>query len=336
MKNSFLIFILIFCLHYDPEAQTDSVITGKIYRTWIKPVHWGPVRTGALFEVKDSSVILSNSFKKAKYQQGLYDVSKVDASSIDVIQLRKNHKVRNGIIIAGAPILLIGLTSSIIAISNNNNDDKVLVAFGSTVFTLFFTAVGVGIGALFGSIKTKYQIHGSKQQFDLYKVKLNERSIKPNPEISFVKLSYTAVDVDGNLYHTMALGGQVWMAENLNTAHYRDGSKIPGLIRDYSGGEYKYNWYTVSNNRNICPAGWHVPSFAEWTSLFHSLGGTDYAGRRMGESFGDLENISQWWSSNEEDSLRARSFYLNNESNSVMFSSAAKSNGLNVRCIRDY
>jgi uncharacterized protein (TIGR02145 family) len=94
-------------------------------------------------------------------------------------------------------------------------------------------------------------------------------------------------DIDGNVYKTVTIGNQVWMAENLRVTRYRDGSAIP-LVYDNTAWEalstgaycfYKfnfnnaitygclYNWHVVNNSRNIAPAGWHVPTDEEWTEL---------------------------------------------------------------------
>ena len=99
-------------------------------------------------------------------------------------------------------------------------------------------------------------------------------------------------DIDGNSYNIVTIGTQYWMAENLKTTKYKDGTNIP-LITDsiawYQCGNttpgycwYKnneankitygalYNWNTV-NTGNLCPAGWHVPSDTEWTTLENYL-----------------------------------------------------------------
>ena len=104
----------------------------------------------------------------------------------------------------------------------------------------------------------------------------------------------TVTDIDGNVYKTVKLGNQVWMAENLRTTRYADGRKIPlGTTSSYdvayryypnnnsanvSTYGYLYNWEAVmkgassssanpSGVQGICPDGWHVPSDAEWTEL---------------------------------------------------------------------
>ena len=105
---------------------------------------------------------------------------------------------------------------------------------------------------------------------------------------------HTVTDFDGNVYRTVKLGNQVWMAENLRTTRYADGTPIPlgteassttayryypddnsANVSDYG---YLYNWAAVmkgsasseanpSGVQGICPDGWHVPSDAEWTEL---------------------------------------------------------------------
>jgi uncharacterized protein (TIGR02145 family) len=96
----------------------------------------------------------------------------------------------------------------------------------------------------------------------------------------------TVTDIDGNVYETVWIGGQNWMAENLKTNTYNDGTSIE-LIEDNTdwdnntNGAYcwldnnqtigdiygaLYNWHAV-NNSNLCPTGWHVPTDEEWTDL---------------------------------------------------------------------
>jgi uncharacterized protein (TIGR02145 family) len=109
----------------------------------------------------------------------------------------------------------------------------------------------------------------------------------------------TMTDKDGNVYKTVTIGKQTWMAENLRTTKYNDGTAIPNVTENtaWSGlstgaycnylntfdNDYEfiatygrfYNWYAV-NSGKLAPTGWHVPTDAEWTTLSTYLG--DYAG----------------------------------------------------------
>ena len=108
------------------------------------------------------------------------------------------------------------------------------------------------------------------------------------------------IDYDGNTYQTVEIGNQIWMAENLRSTHYSDGSPIPYLNYDNdtaNGLIYGrlYTWAAVmngaessntnpSNVQGIAPDGWHLPSKAEWHQLADFLGGTLIAGGKLKET----------------------------------------------------
>ena len=110
-------------------------------------------------------------------------------------------------------------------------------------------------------------------------------------------------DLDGNVYKTVQIGTQVWMAENLKTTKYNNGTAIPNISdsiawKNLTTGAYcwynnsvvnksnygsLYNYYAV-NTGNVCPSGWHVPSNEEWDILITFLGGQALAGGKMKEA----------------------------------------------------
>jgi uncharacterized protein (TIGR02145 family) len=123
----------------------------------------------------------------------------------------------------------------------------------------------------------------------------------------------SVTDKDGNEYKTIEIDGRVWMAENLKTTKYNDGSDIPMVTNDTEwsglntpaycwydndkasyGDTYGalYNWYAVSTGK-LCPTGWHVPTDAEWTGLTDFLGGEAIAGGKLKET-----GTSHWNSPN--------------------------------------
>jgi len=114
------------------------------------------------------------------------------------------------------------------------------------------------------------------------------------------KKNETVTDADGNVYSTITIGTQVWMVENLKTTKYRNGDPIPNILDNTQWGNLTtgafcnyenktdnaniygrlYNWYAISDIRNLAPQGWHVATDAEWKTLTDFLGSknTDYPG----------------------------------------------------------
>ncbi len=121
-----------------------------------------------------------------------------------------------------------------------------------------------------------------------------------NPDLNYGTLA----DIDGNIYKTILIGSQLWMAENLKTTKYNDGVDIPQVIQQTEWNNltvpgfcyylndpdtYKntygalYNYYTM-NTGKLCPDGWHVPSDNEWSVLTSFLGGDSVSGAKLMET----------------------------------------------------
>lgn len=132
-----------------------------------------------------------------------------------------------------------------------------------------------------------------------------------NSHVTYGKMT----DQDSNIYKTVSIGGQTWMAENLRTTKYNDGSAIPNVNEDgswvtLSTGAYcnynkttnkdsiatfgrLYNWYAV-NTGKLAPKGWRVPTNAEWLQLLNHLGGEGSSDklREKGATHWDNSNTS--------------------------------------------
>jgi uncharacterized protein (TIGR02145 family) len=120
------------------------------------------------------------------------------------------------------------------------------------------------------------------------------------------EVDHTIRDIDGNVYTSVTIGTQVWLVQNLKTTRYRNGDLIgtttpatleitaeatPKYQWAYDGNESKvatygrlYTWYAVTDSRNVCPTGWHVPTDDEWTALTDYLGGESVAGGKLKEA----------------------------------------------------
>ncbi len=123
----------------------------------------------------------------------------------------------------------------------------------------------------------------------------NKQSAEPN-------VSEPLTDIDGNQYRTVQIGDQIWMAENLQVTHYRNGDIVPevadldewvalesGAWSYYDNDPEKgaaygklYNWYAVSDPRGLAPEGWHIATEDDWRKLEAFLG-------MSGEQIDDVE-----------------------------------------------
>lgn len=127
----------------------------------------------------------------------------------------------------------------------------------------------------------------------------------------------TVKDIDGNIYKTVTIGTQVWMAENLKTTKYNDGTTIP-LVTEHSNWAglsspafcwnnndiankpiygALYNFHTI-NSGNLCPTGWHIPTDAEWTILTNYAGGESVAGGKLKSTLTAPDTHPRWDSPN--------------------------------------
>jgi uncharacterized protein (TIGR02145 family) len=196
-------------------------------------------------------------------------------------------------------------------------------------------------------------------------------------------------DADGNIYTSVTIGKQTWLVENLKTTRYLNGDVIPTTTpanRDISGeaepkyqwaynGDERYaeiygrlyTWYAISDERGVCPAGWHVPTDRDWSVLTDFLGrdlvaggklkaeGTEFwaepntgatnetgftalpgGARNLNGSFYNVMKFGAWWTASSSDS---GAFYRNieyddpNVFRNYFYSS--KNFGFAVRCIKN-
>jgi len=182
------------------------------------------------------------------------------------------------------------------------------------------------------------------------------------------------------------IGDQIWMTKNLNVDKFQNGDPIPHVEsaeawkqagknkqpaycyydNDPSNGEKYgklYNWYAVNDPRGLAPAGWHIPSDEEWTTLTDYLGGEDVAGTKMkstsgwdhggngtnesdfsglpggnrisGGKFTGIGNDGDCWSSTEAHANIAWGRFLDRSYNSIERLGNYKGGGLSVRCVKN-
>jgi len=124
-----------------------------------------------------------------------------------------------------------------------------------------------------------------------------------NPVNTVTNTGETMTDIDGNVYHTVVIGNQTWITENLKVRHYNDSTEIP-IVTDqddwntdtnpaccmYNNDSANfavygllYNWYAASNSK-LCPKGWHVATNDEWITLYDWLNDTAAGGGKLKET----------------------------------------------------
>jgi len=193
-------------------------------------------------------------------------------------------------------------------------------------------------------------------------------------------------DIDGNVYKTVKIGKQVWMAENLKVTRYRNGDEIRNVTDNTewknlvtgawcfynnvaeNGVKYGklYNWYAVTDSREIAPGGWHVPSSEEWDKLDNFLGQniaadqlkekgpanwlnsnpkvtnktnfTALPGGERGED-GIFANYNQpygnWWSSSNHSENNGSGMQMSPFNSNLIPVGFYKKDGLSVRCVKN-
>lgn len=194
------------------------------------------------------------------------------------------------------------------------------------------------------------------------------------PEVSFTTLG-TVTDIDGNIYNVVKVNGKLWIKENLKVTKFSNGDAIPTTLNNvlnevdpkyqwvYNNDNANlpdgrlYTWYVAADSRNVCPSGFHVPSFneldmlgdaayglretgtANWTDAngtnttgFSAVG----AGMRHGTNEFILQNVGMILLSTDSDpgndNYTTSKFLSVNYGNDIMDYSHSKTYGLSIRC----
>lgn len=213
---------------------------------------------------------------------------------------------------------LIGQGWAVLNAQVNPDNSTVTISFDYDTTTAYKHNITGYPGTLSGTVRTIITAYptglkpGTKYHFRVKAVNSTETKYgvdstftTTNPAKSIILfnpgLTYGSVtDADNNVYKTIVIGTQTWMAENLKTTRYNDGEAIqflPDYGRWIDSSNFGYCWFNndsvvygaiynwgVVNSGKLCPAGWHVPSDGEWETLATTLGGDSVAGGILMES----------------------------------------------------
>jgi len=174
---------------------------------------------------------------------------------------------------------------------------------------------------------------------------------KPNINANGIFLK-TPVHHEGENYEAVLIGEQIWLAKNLN--HNMEGSVCYNNNVDICTTFGKL--YDLETARTACPAGWYLPSDAEWTALVNYAGGMAYAGGKLKATtfggtdtygfeallggFGNSNNysgagdLSYWWSSTESSVDGAYVWQAERVNGILNRKSLIKSSLFGIRCLQ--
>jgi len=228
-----------------------------------------------------------------------------------------------------APVAPIAPTIATVTVGDGSATVSWGAVAGATSYNLYYaTGATVTIsGTKLTSVTSPKQVtgltDGTQYAFAVSEVNAGGESGLSN----VVTATPNVVDIDGNVYHTVKIGTQVWMVENLKTRRYNNGAPIPldtnsstwgglttGAYCWYNNDSVSnknaygalYNWYAVSIGK-LAPTGWHVPTDSEWTVLTMYVNNTYYGG--LDSAGGALKSTgTTYWPSPNTSSTNSSGF----------------------------
>ena len=141
--------------------------------------------------------------------------------------------------------------------------------------------------------------------------------------------SCSNLNFNGYSYNTVIIGQQVWLAEDLKTDQFSDGSTIPNYdseVIDSSGTKFVTNlndsenrtfYYSAKSLSHITPVGWRIPTKADMDNLINELGGDSIAGGKLKEAGYNSWDFPNQFATNEAGFIALGMGYRNNSGNLV-------------------
>ena len=176
--------ILLYCF-LSSTAQENSENQNKIFKVWVS-LNKKPVYGGVLFETKDSSIIVTDSYYKSNYSAGRFRISEINYNDINVIKIQAKNSVLKGIFLGAVTGFVVG---AIIGAASGDDNPNTYVPHGyldtpktagnkalsGGVVSMF---LGGGIGAVVGTFKLIIPINGNFDKFRRNKSRLERHSFQ--------------------------------------------------------------------------------------------------------------------------------------------------------------
>ena len=182
----------------------------------------------------------------------------------------------------------------------------------------------------------------------------------------------TVTDIDNNKYTTIKIGDQIWMSQNLNVTHFKNGDIIPEVINQREWQEAwinkkpawcnpnninnltstygkLYNWYAVADPRGLAPANYKIPNWFDWQKAIDYFGNSGFIGYKISgtgfdfpragnrdilTSFWKYGESSTWWSSTESNEKSAWCVLIGKEWGPRLYDKCGIfGNGFSVKCL---
>jgi uncharacterized protein (TIGR02145 family) len=235
------------------------------------------------------------------YAQLVYQSSEINNATPTRLEMTYNKSLAN----------LVPTTSAFIVLVNSAPNPVTAVAISDTKVLLFLRNY-VNKYDVITVQYTRPAINPIQSTTGELAASLGSQNVTNNSLVGM----YYLWDFHSTPYPVIGIGFQIWMAGNLTTAQYNDGTSIP-YVTDQStwgtlttpaycwynnvvGGTYAlYNWYTI-NTGKLCPTGWHIPTDAEWTIMENYLiaNGYNYDGTLVGNKIAKslaLDDVVNFW-----------------------------------------
>lgn len=231
-------------------------------------------------------------------EKGMDNIKLPSLTTVEITDFLQSNAVSGGIITSDGGNLIINRGVCWSTVQNPTIvDSKTIDGSGDGSFSSEMTG-------LIPNTKYYVRAYATNSIGTEYGNEISFTTLKPFPEPGS-----TVKDFDNNTYHPIVIGRQVWLIENLRTAHYNNGQPIIQVAGNYDDGgcwDFNdnpetsniygklYNYFAITDSRGICPIGYRIPTEEDWIILTEYLGGNFIAGGKLKHA-----SLDYWKSPND-------------------------------------
>ena len=185
--KSFVIATFILSCFFSLQAQVDPANHQidndqnkiRIYKTWVSKINESLIDHGVLYDVADSSILVSSSFSRKDYSTGNFTISTINFNQIDNIKIRPKNAMARGALIGLMTGIAAGVLAGLIDGDDNPDDWIALTAEDKAVIGAYlFGMIGAGVGSFAGLIQLKIPINGNRDNYSKNIIRLRRYTIR--------------------------------------------------------------------------------------------------------------------------------------------------------------